>query len=126
MNGAATTTVAASVSSGQATGIVRLIDVVRQNKYYMRIILDADKLSKAGIEANDVVTALRPLVHTVIADPDVKPAEGQPQLTWLAIFGGRDSAAHGDHRRPEDPRPRQPKSRCVCAELSSRNTASNA
>ena len=33
-------------STEQATGIVRLRDVVRENKYYVRIRLDADRLAK--------------------------------------------------------------------------------
>src|SRR5262249_37371106 len=72
---------AAKASNEQATGIVRLRDVVRENKYYMRIRLDADRLAKHKLQPADAIEALKPNPLTVTEDPDVKTAGSA--LTWL-------------------------------------------
>src|SRR5436190_2192189 len=71
----------------QATPIVKLRDVVRENKYYVRIQLDPAKLASRELEPAEVVTALRPPPHSITADPDAKTTDGQT-LTWLATYGG--------------------------------------
>ncbi len=81
---------ASSSAGGQATAIVRLRDVVRANKYYVRIHLDPAKLAQRNIEIAEVLHALLPsplktTPNTLVAD--APPDDGQA-LTWLASYGG--------------------------------------
>ncbi len=72
----------------QSTSIVRLRDVVRENKYLVRIQLDAARLAAHHVRPADVVAALKSVYHhTVQEDPDAKPVGGQ-MLTWLLTVGG--------------------------------------
>ena len=54
-----------SAASPQFTGIVRLRDVVRENRYYFEIALDAARLANHGLEPADVARALRADEFTV-------------------------------------------------------------
>ncbi|MBI3822892.1 MAG: efflux RND transporter permease subunit, partial [Planctomycetes bacterium] len=70
----------------QATAIVRLRDVVRENKYFFHIHLDLRKLDREGLHPNDVAHHLLPRLASLAADQDAKsPAD---TLTWLAAYGG--------------------------------------
>jgi multidrug efflux pump len=72
----------------QATGIVRLSDVVRQSRYYFRLRFDPAKLADRHLQSSDVVNALRIGPRYIMTeDPDAPPVEGEG-LTWLAVLGG--------------------------------------
>jgi multidrug efflux pump subunit AcrB len=72
----------------QATGIVRLRDVVRQNRFYFRLRFDAAKLAEHNLQSSDVVNELRTGPRfTITDDPDSPPVEGEG-LTWVAVLGG--------------------------------------
>jgi multidrug efflux pump len=82
-------TTGASTPDDAATGIVRLRDVVRENRYYFRIRFEPDQLSRRHLKVGDVVKALTPPPRSILEDPDAKPANGQT-LIWLATYGGPD------------------------------------
>jgi len=79
---------------GQATPIVRLRDVVRPNKYFMRIRLDGEKLKANHLASEHIEFSLRPAPQSMTVDPDAK----DDPLTWLAIYGG-DQPPHLDEIR---------------------------
>lgn len=78
----------------QATGIVYLRDVVRENKYYVRLPLDFARLAQHKLEPAEVLAALKPIPLAVVVDPDADPADAQT-LNWLATYGG-PQAPHVD------------------------------
>src|SRR5205823_4886399 len=45
----------------QATPIVKLRDLVRDNKYFVRIPIDLDKLHKHGLHPGEIAAALKPV-----------------------------------------------------------------
>jgi multidrug efflux pump len=88
--------------TGQATSIVRLRDVARENRFYVRLRFDPERLAKHKITQEQIADALlaptysearradgtallvpRPLI--VKEDPDSKAAE---EVIWLAVYGG--------------------------------------
>jgi multidrug efflux pump len=71
----------------QAIGIVRLRDVVRADKYYVRLRLDPARLAAHRLGPEDVVAALRALHVTTTPDPDAKAVDGRT-LVWLTAWGG--------------------------------------
>jgi multidrug efflux pump len=71
--------------ASQNISIVRLRDVVRENKYYLRIQLDPAKLKARNLEPAEVVTALRPHPVNITAGAD---AVGGQTVTWLASYTG--------------------------------------
>ncbi|MSQ93541.1 MAG: efflux RND transporter permease subunit [Gemmataceae bacterium] len=72
----------------QATGIVYLRDVVRENKYYVRIRLDVSKLAQRKLKTADVIAALSPVPLSISTDPEADPTDNG-SLSLLATFGGR-------------------------------------
>jgi multidrug efflux pump len=81
----------------QTTPIVKLKDLVRENKYVMRLQFDPAKLAQRNVELEDVIAALRPDplkppsaksgLQTIGADPDIEPTDGTV-LAWRATYGG--------------------------------------
>jgi multidrug efflux pump len=71
----------------QATPIVKLRDVVRENKYFVRIQLDPAKLASRKLTPEQVAGSLKPPPLAIAPDSDVDP-EDEPALTWLATYGG--------------------------------------
>jgi multidrug efflux pump subunit AcrB len=72
----------------QATGIVRLRHVVRENKFYVRLRLDPEKLAARKLRVADVVKSLKEDSYLPLEkDPDSAPVGGET-LNWLAIYGG--------------------------------------
>src|SRR5260370_32366844 len=72
----------------QATPIVKLRDLVRQNKYYVRIRFDHDKLEKCGLQAHQAAAALRPAPLSILPDPFDKAND---PLSWIATYSGMHS-----------------------------------
>ena len=91
---------AAPGGARQSAGIVYLKDVVRANKYFVRIRLDPDKLKspdplkRSDIEPGEVISALSPPPISITADPDAPTMHGRT-LTWLAAYTGPE-APHVD------------------------------
>src|SRR5260370_33078443 len=83
----------------QATPIVKLRDLVRQNKYYVRIRFDHDKLDKRGLQAHQAAAALRPAPLSILPDPDDKAND---PLTCIATYS--DLPCPPPHRRPPSAR----------------------
>ncbi len=79
-------TVAAAGAVPQAIPIVRLRDLVRENKYFVRIHLDLAKLQARELHPGEIAAALKPQPLTLTVDPDEKSDEHT--LTWLATYGG--------------------------------------
>jgi multidrug efflux pump len=79
----------------QTIGIVRVRDVVRENKYYMRVRFDSDKLAKDHLTVNNVLADLRALRLRTEADPDAQLENGE-KLTWFLIFNGTRAPVTGD------------------------------
>ncbi len=73
--------------SPPAIGIVRIRDVVRENKYFLRVQLDLDKLAELGLSPEKIRSALEALRIRVQNDPDAKDEKGKT-LTWLVSVGG--------------------------------------
>jgi multidrug efflux pump subunit AcrB len=73
--------------ASQATGIVRLRDVVRENRYFVRIRLDAGRLAAQRLRPADIISAISPRPHSIAPDADSPMADGQA-LTWLAVYAG--------------------------------------
>jgi multidrug efflux pump len=71
---------------GQATPIVKLRDVVRENKYYVRIQLDAAKLADRNLEFGQVIDALKQAHLIITPDQDAKAAGPTP--TFQVIYKG--------------------------------------
>jgi multidrug efflux pump len=71
----------------QTTGIVRLRDVVRENRYFVRIRLDPARLAGRDLRPTDVIAALTPSPLQVTPEADDASAGGQA-LTWVATYGG--------------------------------------
>ena len=71
-----------AMATTQATAIVTVGDVVRENKYFVRIRLDPAKLAQRKLDPLDVAAALK-----LRTDPDLDANEN-PNLTWLAVLGG--------------------------------------
>jgi multidrug efflux pump len=72
---------------GQATSIVKLRHLVRQNKYFMRIRLDLAELERRGLQPGEVAAALKPAPHAISVDQEDQPANAAT-LSWLAIYTG--------------------------------------
>ena len=76
---------AGNASSGQSTGIVRLRDVVRDNRYFVRIRFDPAKLAQQELASLNVVKTLIPQPVSVTAEP----VAGETQvLSYLVVYGG--------------------------------------
>ncbi len=75
----------ASTTGGQAIGIVRLKDVVVENKYHVRIHLDSAKLTERNLKATQAIDAMRPRPYAIAPEPEAKPVGGQT-LDWLATY----------------------------------------
>jgi len=77
----------------QAAGIVRLRDVVKANKYYVRIRLDPAKLAGRYLQPADTAAAVTAALKSafpdavVSMDTETAPVGGQ-ELTYLATVGG--------------------------------------
>src|SRR5262249_34836263 len=84
--------------TAQSTGIVRLRDVVRENRYYVLIQFDADKLANRKLRPADVVGAMNPQPRSIHEDPEF-PTPGVEPLIWLAIYGGADTPLEEDLAR---------------------------
>jgi multidrug efflux pump len=81
---------ATTATAPQATAIVRLRDVVRANRYFMRVQLDPDKLKERHLEIAEVVDSLKPnpikpTPLSIVADG--QPVDGQTRI-WLLTYGG--------------------------------------
>jgi multidrug efflux pump len=80
----------------QATPIVKLKDLVRENKYFVRIQLDLDKIESRDVDPGELATALeiatrhKPNPMTITIDPEADKND-KSKLTWLAIFRGRQA-----------------------------------
>jgi multidrug efflux pump subunit AcrB len=75
-------------SGSPASAIVRLRNVVTDNKYFFRIRLDTARLKRAGLQPADVIETLLEDYHNEVReDVDAKRRTGQP-LSFLTIFGG--------------------------------------
>ena len=70
-----------------AIGIVRIRDVVRENKYFMRVPLDLQELAKRGLSPDKVRAVLDTLRMRVRPDQDAND-EKDKTLTWLIGVGG--------------------------------------
>src|SRR5262245_47256216 len=70
---AATTaqTAGMAATTGQATGIVHLRDVVRENRFFVRLRFDPERLARHGVKAAEVVEAL-------LAEKAPPPSQGAP------------------------------------------------
>jgi multidrug efflux pump subunit AcrB len=71
----------------QSIGIVRLRDVVRDNRYHVRLRLDATQLARRNLRPVDVLETLSPRPVSFTEDPEAMPGDG-PALNWLLIYGG--------------------------------------
>jgi multidrug efflux pump len=79
----------ASDNSGSPSSpIVRLRDVVTDNKFVFRIRLDAGRLAHWGVRPADVVAALQSVYHNEVREESEPGRRGGNGLTWLATFGG--------------------------------------
>jgi multidrug efflux pump subunit AcrB len=78
----------------QSTGIVRLRQVTRADKYFVRLKLDPARLAAKNLRAREVTAALKASGITIREDPDAQPVDGET-LTWLAVYGG-DRAPFAD------------------------------
>ncbi len=76
-----------TTSPPPAIGIVRIRDVVRENKYYMRVPLDLEKLAKSGLSPGSVRATLDVLRMRVQRDPEAKDEKGKTE-TWIVGVGG--------------------------------------
>jgi len=74
---------APSNTAGQATGIVRLRDIVRENKYTFRIAFDADRLAKRRLQVADVIASLGQ--HATVNE---EPVKADAATIVRAIFTG--------------------------------------
>ncbi len=72
-------------ASGQSTGIVRLRDVVRNNRYFYRIRLDPAKLAQRNLTAQDALKALQPRPTSITPET---AGDKEPPPTWLAKYSG--------------------------------------
>jgi multidrug efflux pump subunit AcrB len=72
---------------GQATGIVYLRDVVRDNKYHVRIRFDPKRLGQYDMSPSEVLNALDP------APAAVKESEHGRGTVWVATYGGAQPPA---------------------------------
>ncbi|HEV3261758.1 MAG TPA: efflux RND transporter permease subunit [Gemmataceae bacterium] len=91
----------------QSTGIVYLRDVVRENRYYVRIRLDPAKLASRGLRAEYVTRTLNPPPRSIGPDPDATRPNGEV-LTWKATYGGVEAPIErelADTRIPLPPTP---------------------
>jgi multidrug efflux pump subunit AcrB len=75
-------------SAGQATGIVRLKDVVAETKHYVRVKFDRAKLKAHKLTAREAAAALSPRPSAFYPDPDFQQASDDP-LIWLAVYSRR-------------------------------------
>src|ERR1019366_34017 len=71
----------------QATPIVKLRDVVRENKYFVRIQLDPTKLASRKLTPGQVTDLLKPAPLDIVPEGDADP-EDESTMTWLATYGG--------------------------------------
>jgi multidrug efflux pump len=77
----------------QAAGIVRLRDVVKANKYHVRIRLDPAKLASSYLKPADTTAAVTAAVkgafpEAVVSKDSDTAAGGGQDLTYLATVGG--------------------------------------
>jgi multidrug efflux pump len=80
------TTTTPTGQAPQTIPIVKLRDIVRENKYFVRIRLDPDKLKKHDLHPDDVAAGLRPAL-SLRPDPD-NPGTPEGTFTWLAVYRG--------------------------------------
>jgi multidrug efflux pump len=88
----------ASGGSGPAaasTGIVRLRDVVRENRFTFRIRLDPARLGRRKLDPATVGAALVDSNLAFREDPNATPAGGAA-LTWLVTVAGASLPSPGD------------------------------
>jgi multidrug efflux pump subunit AcrB len=71
----------------QATPVVRLRNVVRANKYLVRIPLDLKKLETRGLNPGEVASALVPAPQSLAAEAE-EESDDAHTLLWLATYGG--------------------------------------
>jgi multidrug efflux pump len=83
----ATTQSAAARPAPPAIGIVRIRDVVRENKYFLRVPLDLQKVEKAGLTPQRIRAELEALRIRARPDPDTVDEAGK-SLTWMVSVGG--------------------------------------
>jgi multidrug efflux pump len=78
-----------SLSNGppsMASGILRLRDVVRPDRYYFRLRFDPAKLAERHLEPGAVVNALRTGPRFVVTEDADAPADKGKSLTWVAVL----------------------------------------
>jgi multidrug efflux pump subunit AcrB len=80
-------------STPPTTSIVRLRDVVRENRYYVRIQLDPAKLPGGKLRLDAV--ALNPRPRSIEEDTDADPAHAKG-MSWLATYGGTEPPVEED------------------------------
>ncbi len=71
----------------QSSSVVYLRDVVRENKYSVRLRLDPAILAHYRLDDIDMNNALSRALPAVSADPDAQPSD-DPALTWIVTYGG--------------------------------------
>jgi multidrug efflux pump subunit AcrB len=84
---AQTATSAATGPAPPAIGIVRIRDVVRTNKYYYRVPLDIEKLTKNGLTPQSVRAAFDVLRIRIQPDLAARDDKGKTE-TWIISLGG--------------------------------------
>jgi multidrug efflux pump len=90
---ASTTQTAGTTPTPPAIGIVRIRDVVRENKYYMRVPLDLEKLAKNGLSTASVRAALEVLRMRVQRDPEARDEKGKTETWIVGVRGPRAPSA---------------------------------
>jgi multidrug efflux pump subunit AcrB len=72
----------------QSAGIVRLRDVVRQNRFAVRLRFDPVKLAAHGLTASAITAGLKTQVLGVSSEAG-NQASGTEPAAWIAWFGGQ-------------------------------------
>lgn len=86
----------AKAAATQAIPIVKLKNLVRENKYFVRLHLDLHRLEAYDLDPSDLAaeleaaTRLKPNPITISVDPDAPPGD-EHALVWLATVRGEQA-----------------------------------
>ncbi len=80
--------------TAQSVGIVRLRDVVRENRYCVRLRLDPAKMAAAALSADRVIAALSARHFDVTTDSEARPEPGQGPILLAVLAGPEPPRMH--------------------------------
>jgi multidrug efflux pump len=90
-----TSTNAQAYAADESTGIVYLSQVVRDNRYFVRVRLDPAKLAAHHMQSDQIAKALRKTARSIETDSQSpgpsSPSAASASLNWLVTYGGWDA-----------------------------------